>query len=464
MTPHQIAKWAADGESEALELKRTTGERKEAAKAVCAMLNHRGGRVLIGVEPDGRVIGQEVGDLTLSRLSEEWQRIDPPAFPTLDRVPLDSGLEVLVVGVPQGQNRPYTYGGDCYLRVGSANRRIGAEEYNRLLFERLHSERRWETEEASGWTVADLDASEITRAVDESIRRGRSEDPGVRDPEELLRGLGLIRDGLLLRAAAVLFGRAERLEGAYPQCTLRVARFQGADKTAFLDNRQFHGNAFDLLRRAERFLRENLPVAGRVVPNVFERVDDPLYPPVALREALANALCHRDYGIGGGAVSVAVYDNRLEVASSGSLHFGLTSEALFAPHESLPWNPLIARVFYRVGVIESWGRGTLKMAELTQQAGLRAPEIQEEGGGVVVRFLPSRYVPPQQVRQTVSKRQQAILALLDESGGGLALREIAAAFRESATQRQVREDLTILRALGLAACEGRGRGARWKRL
>ena len=83
MTPHQIAKWAADGESETLELKRTTGERKEAAKAVCAMLNHRGGRVLIGVEPDGRVIGQEVGDLTLSRLSEEWQRIDPPAFPTL---------------------------------------------------------------------------------------------------------------------------------------------------------------------------------------------------------------------------------------------------------------------------------------------------------------------------------------------------------------------------------------------
>ena len=60
MTPHQIAKWAADGESETLELKRTTGERKEAAKAVCAMLNHRGGRVLIGVEPDGRVIGQEV--------------------------------------------------------------------------------------------------------------------------------------------------------------------------------------------------------------------------------------------------------------------------------------------------------------------------------------------------------------------------------------------------------------------
>lgn len=119
------------------------------------------------------------------------------------------------------------------------------------------------------------------------------------------------------------------------------------------------GNAFDLLRKAELFLRENLPIAGRITPSLFERLDDPLYPPVVLREALANAFCHRDYSIGGGSVAVAVYDDKLEITSSGALHFGLTAEALFAPHESLPWNPLIARVFYRRGLIESWGRGTL---------------------------------------------------------------------------------------------------------
>lgn len=71
------------------------------------------------------------------------------------------------------------------------------------------------------------------------------------------------------------------------------------------------------------------------------------------------------------------YDDRLEVTSSGPLHFGLTAEALFAPHESLPWNPLVARVFFRRGVIESWGRGTIKMMELIQQAGLPTPEIMD---------------------------------------------------------------------------------------
>ena len=161
---------------------------------------------------------------------------------------------------------------------------------------------RWENEPVPDWTVDDLDASEITRTIDEAIRRQRAEDPGTRDPTELLRGLGLTRGDRLLRAAVVLFGRSERAGAEYPQCMLRVARFRGTARTdEFLDNRQFHGNAFTLLGSAERFFRENLPIAGRIEADRFERVDDPLYPPPALREALANAICHRDYSIGGGS-------------------------------------------------------------------------------------------------------------------------------------------------------------------
>jgi ATP-dependent DNA helicase RecG len=83
MTPEQIAAWAAAGESETLELKRTTGERREGARTLCAMLNHRGGRVLFGVEPNGRVLGQQVSDHTIEEVAEELRAIDPPAFPTI---------------------------------------------------------------------------------------------------------------------------------------------------------------------------------------------------------------------------------------------------------------------------------------------------------------------------------------------------------------------------------------------
>ncbi len=150
------------------------------------------------------------------------------------------------------------------------------------------------------------------------------DEPPSREPADLLRGLGVLRDGVLLRAAAVLFGNRERLEVDMPQCLLRVARFRGTDKMQFLDNRQFNGNAFTLLANAERFLRDSLPIAARFEEDRFDRIDEPLYPPLATREALANALCHRDYSIGGGSIGVAIYDDRLEITSAGSLHFGLT--------------------------------------------------------------------------------------------------------------------------------------------
>jgi ATP-dependent DNA helicase RecG len=458
----QLEEWVRTGESETLEFKRTTGERRAATQTLCGMLNHRGGRVLFGVEPDGRIAGQMVSDHTIEEVAQELREIEPPVFPSIERVDVAAGRQVLVVTVSQGSNRPYSYKGRAFRRVGDTSPELSGDEYHRMLLERLHGERRWENEPAEGWSVADLDSAEIIRTLEESIRRGRIEDPGVRDPAEVLRGLGLIRNGQLLRAAVVLFGQAERLEAAMPQCLLRVARFRGRDKTEFLDNRQFHGNAFDLLLRAERFLRDNLPVAGRVQPNLFERVDDPLYPPVALREALANAVCHRDYSIGGGSIAVALYDDRLEITSSGTLHFGLTAEALFQPHESLPWNPLIARVFYRRGVIESWGRGTIKMAELVTRAGLPRPEIEEAGGCVMVRFRPSRYVPPLRVAKDVTERQRRVLEVLGSGpGGGMAAREIAAQLG-NLTSRAVREDLTVMKTLGLVTTTGWGRGARWR--
>lgn len=462
MTPEQIAAWAASGESEMLEFKRTTGERREATRTLCAMLNHRGGRVLFGVEVDGRVLGQQVSDHTIEEIAQEIKELDPPAFPVIDRVDVGNGREVLVVSVSTGQNRPYSYRGQAYRRVGNTSPVLSRDEYNRMLLERLHGEHRWENEPAAGWGIADLDAAEILRTVEEAIRRGRVDDPGTRDLADLLRGLGLMREGCVLRAAAVLFGRPERLEADYPQCLLRVAKFRGTDRTEFLDNRQFHGNVFDLLLKAERFLRESLPVAGRVAPGLFERVDDPLYPPVALREALANAFCHRDYAIGGGSVAVAIYDDRLEITSSGTLHFGLTAEALLAPHESLPWNPLIARVLFRRGVIESWGRGTIKMAELARQAGLPVPEIEDAGGCVTVRFRPTRYLPPQRVAHDLTERQRQILALLAASHGGLALRDIRTAMHEQPAEWEIKDDLALLKQLELVETRGHGRGAYWR--
>lgn len=462
MTPEQIAALAASGESETQEFKATTGTRREAAATICAMLNQSGGHVLFGVAPNGRVVGQQVSERTIEQLGAEIHRIDPPAFPEIDRVRVSENSEVIAVRVSPGASRPYRYRGTAYLRLGNTTQAMSATEYNRILFERMHNERRWENQPAEGWTIQELDVAEIRNTVAEAVRIGRLNEPRTREPKELLRGLGLLRGDVLFRAAVVLFGNSERLEGEMPQCLLRVARFRGLDRFEFLDNRQFIGNAFTLLSSADRFLRDAVPIASRFRSGQMARIDEPLYPPLATREALANAICHRDYAMGGGSIGLAVYDDRLEVTSTGPLHFGLTPDDLFAPHESRPWNPLIARTFYRRGIIEEWGRGTINMADLVVSAGLPRPDIEQRNDCVTVRFRRPATASLQQAADGLTDQQNEILTLLHHSARALALREIRSLLSPETNERQLRANLAALKAKGRVNLIGRGRGARWK--
>jgi ATP-dependent DNA helicase RecG len=460
MNIEELNEVVSGGESDRVEFKKTTGQRSEGMRTVCAMLNGAGGFVLFGVTPSGKVTGQTVTAQTLEEVHNELRRIEPPAFPGVETVALGPDNSVIALRVPGGGG-PYAYDGRPYMRNGPTTIVMPQGIYERKLLERSHAANRWENQTAEGVTVDDLDQNEIVRTVDEAIRRGRMDDPGMRNVRELLTGLNLLHAGRLLNAAVALFASANRLLPHYPQCLLKMARFRGHDKTEFLDNRQEYGNAFDLLLRGQRFLRDHLPVAGRVVPGLFERVDDPLYPPVALREALANALCHRDYAAGGSSVSVAVFDDRLEIASTGPLPFGQTPQDLMKPHPSRPWNPILANVFYRRGIIESWGRGTLKMAELTQRAGLTPPEIEAGVGEVVVRFRPTAYVPPLRIGHDLSDLQRKLLEVLSQTGP-VPLGKIMERLPSGTSRRTVQDNLKLLHDLGQVDFSGAGRWRRWR--
>jgi ATP-dependent DNA helicase RecG len=262
--------------------------------------------------------------------------------------------------------------------------------YQSLLLERAHAESRWENTPATDQDIADLDEEEILRTLRLGREAGRLPESTPSEAADALDRLGLRKAGRLVQAAVVLFGT--RFLPDYPQCHLRLARFKGTDKTEFLDNRQVHGHAFDLLDEAMTFLMRHLPIRGRFESNRLERIDEPLLPTAALREALVNAFCHRDYAIPGGAVSVAIYDDRLEIWSQGVLPFGLRPVDLKGEHTSQPRNPLITGVFYRRGLIEQWGRGTNRIVELCVKAGHPEPDFDEVAGAVVVRF---RLVTPE---------------------------------------------------------------------
>ncbi|MBW2020997.1 MAG: putative DNA binding domain-containing protein [Deltaproteobacteria bacterium] len=390
MNLQELKKLVASGESDRLEFKRSTGQRSNAAKTICAMLNGLGGFVLFGVTNGGEILGQQISNRTIEDIARELRRIEPPAFPDIETITVKEDRAVIAVRVPGGGG-PYTYDGRPYFRNGPTTAIMPRDEYERRLLERLHATRRWENEPVpDGVSIHDLDEEEIHITVENAIRLGRLEPPPRHDVESILRGLELIHDGKLLNAAVALYGKTYHLKILYPQLEIRLARFRGTSRLAdFSDNRQYWGHAFALLRRAESFLLDHVPIAGRVVPGKMVREDRPLYPPRASREAVANAICHRDYTIPGGAVAVAMYDDHLEITNPGVFHFGITPEKLTQPHESKPWNPIIANVFYRAGIIERWGMGTLNIIEWCTENGNPVPEWSEHAGSVFVTFLPA---------------------------------------------------------------------------
>ena len=141
-TLQDVESWVSGGESELVEFKRSTGERREATRTICAMLNHRGGRVVFGIEPDGHIIGQMVSDRTIEEVAQEIGEIEPPVFPVIERLDLPNSMQLVVVTIQSRSAQPYSYRGHSYRRVGNTSRQLSREEYNRILLERLHSEQR----------------------------------------------------------------------------------------------------------------------------------------------------------------------------------------------------------------------------------------------------------------------------------------------------------------------------------
>ncbi len=454
MMLEEIRELAARGESDRLEFKTSTGELEAAMRTLCGMLNGSGGCVLVGVGADGSLRGQQVSDGTLKELAAKLGKFDPPALPTVDRVSMPEGREILVLNADRGGMAPYVYDGKPYVRVQSTTSIMPQRVYQRRLLERDHARERWETLPAP---ALPLDMEEVARCLRDAAAAGRIES-STTNPAEALERLGLMRDGVVSQAAVVAFAREPF--PAYPQCALRLARFRGTTKAEFLDQNQMTGHAFRLLREADLFLRRHLPVAGRLVPGVLERQDEPLFPPLALREALVNAFVHRDYAIAGGAVSVAVFDDRLEISSSGGLPFGLTPADLRADHVSKPRNPLLADVFFRRGLIERWGRGTQKIVALCVAAGHPEPQFEERAGDVVVRFIPAGYTPPHRIEHDLADRQRRILFALRD-GVRLGSAAIRDAVDPQLPRTTLREELSLLRTLGLVDGDGTGRGAVW---
>ena len=277
MTLVELQKLVADsnGEWEHTEFKKTTGELHGGMESLCGFLNGSGGKVFFGVTNAGKIQGQDMTDATFREVANAIRKLEPPAWIEQIRVPTSGTKEVLILEAAMQTDGPFAFDGRAYVRIGNTTSRMPQADYDRRLLLRTRDQRRWEGEIAKNYSLENLDSREIRKTLRAAVEAGRIEST-VTTPAGAVERLQLRVDGKLLRAAVVLFGRQMLPE--FPQCSLRMARFKGINKTDFLDQRQLDGHAFLLLEEADLFLRRHLPVAGRIEAGVMERQDQPLYP------------------------------------------------------------------------------------------------------------------------------------------------------------------------------------------
>lgn len=450
------------GEKKTVEYKTTTGEIRSAVGTVCAFLNNKGGIVLIGVHDHGKISGQFVSDNTRKEIATEIAKIEPHANVVVEYIDVGDGKYVIVLQVEPGKYAPYTYDGRPYHREESKTDRMSQHRYEQLIVERSQLNHSWEEFVADDYSLDDLEQEEIYKTVADGIQENRIPASAQREnAKEILTRLNLISDNKLKRAAVVLYSKQEALK--FPQCTIKMARFKGINKLGdFIDNQQVSGNAFKLLSEADSFLRRHLPVASFFRTDQFKRVDKPILPIMAVREALVNAICHRDYSDRETDFSLGIYDDRLEIWNSGLLLKKLTTDDLRHNHESILRNRFIANAFYVRGYIEKWGSGTIKMIDLCRQNDIPEPEFIVRTGGIAVILRFKEPIGGKKIslpNQILTIRQQEILKLIENNA--MNATQIAEKLQNSPTIRTVQKDLSHLEDLGFVKRTGKARGVIW---
>jgi len=330
-------------ETEELELKKSTSELKEAIISIAAILNkHKKGRILFGIKNDGTVIGQQVTTSTIREISKSIaDHIEPKVFPKIKELSIEGKNCISIDFI--GNEIPYFAFGRAYIRVGDENRQVSRTELERLLSE--NKSHNWDMEICEDAFLKDINSKKLKAYV----KKAGLEFESV---NSALKNLDLARNEKPLNAGVLFFG--SNPQKFFPFTYLRCAYFPTDNTATILDQQQYEGDLLFLIKKAEEYVLRNIHIGMKV--EGLQRIDVPEIDSEALREAIVNAFCHRDYSQHD-SIDIAVFSNRVEIRNPGKLYGGLTIEKIKKEMVSERRNKLIAELLHRIKFIEKWGRG-----------------------------------------------------------------------------------------------------------
>lgn len=395
------------GESETAEFKENFD--KETIETVGAFSNTRGGCILIGVKNDSRVIGANISNETL----KDWANIisqvsEPTVIPEI-REERICEKQIIIIQIPEYPLKPVSIRGRCFRRVATSNRQMSPQEIAHMHL--LSTGNSWDALVARDNALDAIDIEKVEHYIKVATTTGRRKFSPTEDRHQILGKLELIKTDGPTWASVLLFGI--RPQSPLTQAQAHCGRFKNS--VTIIDNRLIEGSIIDQVDDVMDFIRKNISVQF-VITGKPQREEIWDYPLDALREAIINALCHRDYSHTAD-IQIKIFDDFIQIWSPGPLPFGMTIKELYEPtHSSKPRNKLIAQIFYDMGLIERYGSGIQRMINACIEAGLPEPAFEETFGGFLVTFRKDIYNKENLTRLDLNERQVNALMFIKETG------------------------------------------------
>jgi ATP-dependent DNA helicase RecG len=328
---------------------------------IVAFANAKGGTILLGVRDDGDIVGESLTNDLKARINSLARNCKPTIAVELTQVG-----EVVAIVVPEGTEKPYACGSGYYRRLDGNTQKMSHDEL-RIMFAE-HDPLPFEEKTVRGFTFNDVSPAKIRAFTKEAdIRIGRTAVP------DFLRSLN-VADEKRVKNAGILFFAKDVYQHLH-QAQMTLVAFKGTDKLHIYDRRDVRDDLLTQFNEAVAFLKKHLNVRSEI--RGVNRYDIYEIPLEALREAVVNALMHRDYSITGTQVSVEVYDDRVQIVNPGGLPKGLTLKRFGSM--SIRRNEIIADLFSRLDKVERLGSGIQKMRKAMADAGLPEPEFDPNG-------------------------------------------------------------------------------------
>jgi ATP-dependent DNA helicase RecG len=415
MTPEEISFLYRQGQGETVAFEVESVSVNRLAETLAAFANADGGIVLLGVHPQGGVVrGVKNADAAIDKALAAGLRCEPPLVLPRPESAMLEDKEVLVVQVPAGLPHAYGLRGKYLARAGKKNSALGPRQLRQLLRER--GEANFEALPAPGATLDDLDDA----LVQQYAAAFGEPTPNKKDAilDLLHRRNCIVKESGAWRPTTsgyLLFGHEP--QRAFPSAEILLARYAGKQMADEFLRETVRGPLPEQIRRAEAWVVANMRKGSRI--DALQRADRAEYPVPAVREAIVNAVAHRDYAIRGDEIRVLMFSDRIEVYSPGRLPGHVTVDNIV--EERFSRNEVIAQVLADLGFIERLGYGIDRMIRLMHEWGLPAPRFVETTNGfkVTLRGPGEKLVSEDAVADRsrwrhldLNERQQAALELI----------------------------------------------------